>query len=66
MPPTLVSQADYEEARELYRGFCTVCLEFTRDETEPDAHEYDCPTCGQNTVTGAENALVEGLIEVEG
>ena len=62
---TLISQADYEEATELYRGFCTVCEAFTRDETEPDAHGYDCPNCGQSTVVGAEDALLEGLIEFE-
>ncbi len=64
-PPTLVSTADYEDATENYRGFCVRCKEFTRDNTEPDAHGYDCPACEQRSVVGAEDALMEGLIELE-
>jgi Zn finger protein HypA/HybF involved in hydrogenase expression len=61
---TPISQAEYELAREQYDGWCHVCKDFTREETEPDAEEYDCPECGGNTVTGAENALIAGLIEL--
>ena len=57
-----VEKADYHEATESYMGWCSVCKEFTRDTTEPDATGYDCPKCGQNEVVGAEQALIEGLI----
>lgn len=62
--PTTVSAADYEDATSTYMGFCTECKEFTRETTEPDAEGYDCPNCGQNTVIGAEDALLQGIIEV--
>lgn len=42
------------EAIENNQGFCTDCLEFTRDCTEPDAEGYDCPVCEKNTVIGGE------------
>lgn len=50
------------EAAEGYIGWCTTCSGFTRECTEPDAQDYDCPVCGENTVVGAEDALVMGLI----
>ncbi len=63
--PTIVKMADYLDATENYVGWCTVCKEFTRDQTEPDAEDYDCPGCEQNTVMGAEQAMVCMEIEVE-
>lgn len=63
--PTKVAEADYADAVENYMGWCTSCKEFTRENTEPDAEGYDCPQCEQNTVIGAEDALVHGHIEFE-
>jgi predicted RNA-binding Zn-ribbon protein involved in translation (DUF1610 family) len=57
-----VSQADYEDATLNYTGYCSTCESFTRDMTEPDAEAYTCPDCGEDTVMGAENALISGLI----
>lgn len=57
-----VSVEDYNEAVDQYLGWCTNCEDFTRDSTEPDAAEYDCPECEENSVIGAENALLEGII----
>lgn len=63
-PTPKIQQSEYEEAAESYMGWCIECAEFTRDETEPDAEGYDCPKCGSdNTVVGAEDALVAGLFE---
>ena len=59
------SEDDYSEAVDSYMGWCTVCNEFTRECTEGDAEGYDCEVCGQNTVIGAENALIMGLIDFE-
>jgi Zn finger protein HypA/HybF involved in hydrogenase expression len=59
-----VSLEEYEYATESYMGWCTTCEDFTRDCTEPDAHDYDCPICEQNTVMGAEDALLSEIIEV--
>lgn len=55
-----IHQAEYEQARNDYLGWCSTCEEFTREATEPDAEGYDCPKCEGLTVIGAENALMEG------
>lgn len=59
---TVVSKADFIDAQEDNMGFCLVCKEFTRDCTEPDACYYDCPECENDSVFGAEQSLLEGLI----
>lgn len=58
----LIAQQEYENAARNLLGWCTTCEEFTRDCTEPDAEEYDCDQCGEDTVYGAEQALIMGLI----
>lgn len=45
-----------------YMGFCIKCG-CERDNCEPDAREYDCEGCGQNTVYGAEEILLMGLVK---
>ncbi len=54
---TKITESRYSEARSSYEGWCVECLEFTRSQTEPDAQDYDCPQCEENTVIGAENLL---------
>ena len=57
-------EAEWAEMNESYLGYCTKCGDWTRDTTEPDARGYDCPVCsGHNTVYGAEESLIMGLIE---
>lgn len=62
---TAVTMEDYIDATENYTGFCKECKEFTRDCTEPDAQDYDCPVCENNSVVGAEDALIMGLIDID-
>ncbi len=57
-----MTEYEYLEAVGSYQGYCTECKDFTRDCTEPDAEDYDCPECESNTVVGAEQALLLGLI----
>jgi predicted RNA-binding Zn-ribbon protein involved in translation (DUF1610 family) len=59
-----VTEEDYMEMTESYMGFCPDCGDFTRDTTEPDAENYDCPDCEKNNVVGAEQALLLGLIDI--
>ncbi len=40
-------------------GICLSCGE-DRDGCEPDARNYECYECGQNTVFGAEEILLSG------
>ena len=59
-----ITEKRYQEACNNYRGWCVVCKKFTRSETEPDAENYECPRCGKDSVTGAENALICGEISI--
>lgn len=63
--PKPVPEHEYEDATNNSLGWCTNCESFTRACTEPDAEGYDCPECGENTVTGAENALIGGMIVLD-
>lgn len=38
-------------------GFCTACGEQAFN-VEPDAREYECESCGENAVYGAEELLI--------
>ncbi len=38
-------------------GYCTTCGE-EHSCCEPDAREYKCESCGENTVFGAEELLI--------
>ena len=65
--PVFVTEDRYHEACEGYEGWCDVCGDFTRGETEPDAEKYPCPLCESlNTVCGAEQALLMGKFEIGG
>jgi hypothetical protein len=59
-----ISMRAFERANEEYKGYCSNCKKFTRPNTEPDARKYDCPKCKKNTVYGAEEALMMGLISL--
>lgn len=39
-------------------GYCSTCDEFTNGGVEPDAQGYKCDECDENTVMGAELAIV--------
>lgn len=60
--PEPISEDEYTDAVESNYGWCTKCKSFTHDCAEPDARNYECPECGEATVFGAEQALLEGLI----
>jgi len=50
-----------EEAMEDYGGFCIACgAEASR--VEPDARGYECESCGEHKVYGAEELLLMGLV----
>ena len=38
-------------------GFCTACGEQATN-VEPDAENYECESCGENKVFGAEQLLI--------
>jgi hypothetical protein len=56
--------AKYHEMAGNYEGICTTCKE-TQDQCEPDAHEYKCDSCLENTVYGVPELLLMGLLEIK-
>lgn len=45
-------------------GYCSMCDAITVDSgVEPDAENYRCPECGNDSVFGIEQALLLGYIE---
>jgi hypothetical protein len=61
----MITSEQFQEAVENNMGYCTTCQEFTREGTEPDAENYDCPQCEKNTVMGAEQALICDVLSFE-
>jgi hypothetical protein len=49
-------------------GYCPDCNDVTRNgDTEPDAEEYECYECGEETCMGIEQAMLYNhLLIVEG
>ena len=62
--PIQVAFSAFQAAVDNYQGWCVDCHDFTRDCTEPDAEGYDCPVCENDTVMGAEQALLEGCFDI--
>jgi hypothetical protein len=60
-----VTESYFKEAVDDNLGWCTKCKDFTTGCCEPDAHRYECDECGKNSVYGAEEALLLGLITIE-
>ena len=55
-------ETDIVAARRDYTGFCIACGE-PRDCCEPDASNYTCQTCDDDTVFGAEEIMIMGLVD---
>ena len=58
-------EAEVRQADRDSQGWCLTCEEFTRDCTEPDAEDYDCPKCGENQVVGAQQAVLLGAVDIK-
>jgi hypothetical protein len=57
-----VTQAEYLDHEGGDDGFCTACGEWTCGGCEPDARRYECESCGERAVYGAQELLFMGLI----
>ena len=62
--PLRMREADYREESEEGGGRCLNCRAVADQYCEPDAREYRCDVCGQNTVMGLEEMLVQELLEI--
>jgi DNA-directed RNA polymerase subunit RPC12/RpoP len=51
-----------EAANEEYGGFCVECGE-EHWGIEPDARGYKCENCGKDSVYGAEEIAIMGLVK---
>ena len=58
----LISEEDYRDYENI--GFCTVCMDWTLENIEPDAEKCYCTYCNNYSVVGTPNALIMGLIEI--
>lgn len=53
----------WREARETYVGWCRTCGA-ERACTEPDARGYECESCGEPQVFGADEWVSAGWVEI--
>jgi tRNA(Ile2) C34 agmatinyltransferase TiaS len=61
--PKRITFKTLERKMEAYAGFCTHCQAWTKaNGCEPDAREYACPRCKRNSVFGAEEAMIMGVL----
>jgi hypothetical protein len=60
------SVQEFQDMCEEDMGYCIFCHEFTNSGVEPDAENYTCESCNNETVFGAEQALIMGLLTVAG
>lgn len=59
-----MTEEEFEEYQESHAGYCTTCQAWTHDCCEPDAREYECPECGKPTCFGADEAMLQGFVEI--
>lgn len=59
-----MTEEEYRKHIDSSDGLCINCGEITYGDTEPDAENYQCNECFENALTGIENALVSGYIEI--
>lgn len=59
-----LTKEKFEKARDSYRGYCSLCDQLTGDHCEPDAEANECPSCGNCTMMGVENALILHHIQI--
>lgn len=61
--PLMLSEYDYASDRDCYVGYCRTCRA-GHDEIEPDISDGLCEDCDEAKVTGVEELLLMGLLEV--
>lgn len=59
-----ISEEEYLQHTQDDDGYCTSCGEFSMGGCEPDARGYECPSCGEHTLMGTEEALMEGSLDI--
>ncbi len=60
-----ITEAEYMAALNDFQGWCTTCEAISGESCEPDAENYHCDVCDNNTVRGMEMAIIEELFMLE-
>lgn len=60
-----MTQSEFSDLANMHYGICANCKTLAEGGYEPDATGGECEVCGSQAVMGLENALIEGLIEIE-
>lgn len=61
-----ITVGQYNMHRGEYDGYCARCDDVTNfGDVEPDATNYKCDECGNNTVYGMDLALILDLLDIE-
>lgn len=61
-----IHSSEYFSHNSECNGYCENCDEITNfGSVEPDAREYQCDICGEMSVMGIEEAMIDGQISVE-
>lgn len=60
-----ISQVEYLEWIADKTGLCLACGKIIFGETEEDAEGFQCPSCGQDQLCGAEYALLNNFITLK-
>ena len=58
-----VTASDLEYMQHEYYGLCVQCGEW-HESLEPDARECECDACGKHSVYGAEEAVIQQLVNI--
>jgi len=61
----IITKSDYQNADFQSLGWCSHCIKISGEEVEPDGRDWLCHECGNYTLFGIEEALIQGLIELE-
>lgn len=60
------TDAEAWEADDALTGLCTYCGNIEEGIAEPDASGYTCNECNQKTILGFAEAVIMGLVHIQG
>jgi hypothetical protein len=64
--PKAMTAEEYQQHEEENDGVCMWCGEWTEGGVEGDAAGYECTNCERFAVMGTQEALLMGLLAVDG
>ena len=55
---------EFQDHCDNYDGICLACQEWSCGGVEPDAEGYICESCNEPSVKGAEQAFMDGDLDI--